>query len=270
MDGGTSFVAGQRPRPGGPWLALARVAPKFQGIASPGRWACSGVGTSPDHRLAGRRTILRPAYSGLWAVPTRGGHTPSDLLHGRSCHVGDLTRHRRRVLGPASSLFRVQVLSTLSHTPIKPAARRAAGTPVCPRSAHQVATEDQHGSFPPPGCRHLGAGFRAAVRRYDACPLQSDCGDQHCDPVVHGRRDIQLVEGRRLHLGASGAASRRPLGPQALINRLGPARHRDSRGSWTRAGRYQPPSDAHLGAQLRSATPVGRRRRSVRLVQTRS
>jgi hypothetical protein len=56
--------------------------------------------------FAGRRTILRPAYSGLWALPTPGGHTPSDLLHGRSYHVGDLTRHRRRVLGPASSLFR--------------------------------------------------------------------------------------------------------------------------------------------------------------------
>ena len=94
------------PGPGGPWLALARVAPRFQGIASPGRWACSVSGRRLTIGFAGRGTIFRPAYSGLWAVPTRGGHTPSDLLHGRSYHVGDLTRPRRRTLGPASSLFR--------------------------------------------------------------------------------------------------------------------------------------------------------------------
>jgi pimeloyl-ACP methyl ester carboxylesterase len=77
VDRGTSFAAGQRPRPGGPWLALARVAPTFQGIASPGRWACYGVGTSPDHRFwpAGEDPaaagLLRPvglAYS-WWSYP---------------------------------------------------------------------------------------------------------------------------------------------------------------------------------------------------------
>jgi hypothetical protein len=92
--------------PEAPRLRWPAVTPKFQGIASPGHWACPGSGRRLTIGFAGRRTVLRPAYSGLWALPTRGGHTPSDLLHGRSYHVGDFTRHRRRPLGPASSLFR--------------------------------------------------------------------------------------------------------------------------------------------------------------------
>src|SRR5581483_1555455 len=55
----------------------------------------------PGLPVGGR--ILRPACSGLWASPGRGGHVPPDLLYGRSCPVAGLTRHRRRPLGPASS-----------------------------------------------------------------------------------------------------------------------------------------------------------------------
>ena len=166
-------------------MALARVAPQFRGCASPGVGPAQGSGRRLTIRFAGRRTMFRPAYSGLWALPTRGGHTPSDLLHGRSYQVGDHTRPRRRTLGPASSRFRSGCSLTLSHTPVWPAAPRTA---------------------------------QAAVRRCDACALQSGCGKEGSDPVVHGPRYVHVVEGRRLHDGTSGAAPRRPLGPKALIS----------------------------------------------------
>jgi len=89
--------------PGWRWPAWPQ---NFRGSRRRGVGPAQGSGRRLTIDLAGRRTILRPAYSGLWALPTRGGHTPSDLLHGRSYHVGDPTRHRRRALGPASSLLR--------------------------------------------------------------------------------------------------------------------------------------------------------------------
>ncbi len=129
--------------------------------------------------------------------------------------------------------------------------RRAAGRRFA-LSAQQPTTEDQYSPFSPPGCRHLGAGSRAAVRRSDARALQSDCGNEHSDPVVHGQRYVHLVEGRRLHDGPSGAAARRPLGPQALINQ---------------AARLSIPSPADLA---RLPAGIGRRPtcRSVRPART--
>jgi len=74
-------------------------------------------------------------------------------------------------------------------------------------------------------CAHIWT-FRGD-RLQPVPPLQSECGDEHPDPVVHGRRYVHLVEGHRLHDGTSRAAARRPLGPQALIAaRAAPSRLR--------------------------------------------
>jgi hypothetical protein len=111
----------------------------FRGSRRRGVGPAQGSGRRLTIGFAGRRTILRPAYSGLWALPTRGGHTPSDLLHGRSYHVGDHTRHRRRMLGPASSLFRSRC-SPHSPTPQSSRLHRAPPerrfAPVCVPTHH--------------------------------------------------------------------------------------------------------------------------------------
>jgi hypothetical protein len=139
-------------------LALARVAPKFQGIASPGRWACTGIGTSP----VGERSSARPTQAGgpcllLVVIPRRTsftvGPTTSVTTPGT---VGGCSVQRPHCSGPSAP-------HTLPHPDQAgcTARRRNAGSP---RSAHQLTTEDQHSPFSPPGCRHLGAGAGIAFR----------------------------------------------------------------------------------------------------------
>jgi hypothetical protein len=164
----TGTTAGRRPWT---WRAPpgARPVPKVAGdrvdrVAGP--LALLRAGRRPTIAFAGREAIFRPAYSGLWALPTCGGHTSSDLLHGRSYHVGDHTRHRRRTLGPASSRFRSGCSLTLSHTPVWPAAPHATGTPL--RAVCPAARSGHYNPFSSPGCRQLGApfpGWRAEMRR---------------------------------------------------------------------------------------------------------
>jgi hypothetical protein len=110
-------------------------APRFRGFASPGRRACKASGRRLTIRRADRRRkpptgVLKPgglAYS-WWSYPVG---PPSR----RSCHVGDLTRHRRRPLGPASSLHSVRMLPpTLPH-PGQARSPCAARNVASPRSA---------------------------------------------------------------------------------------------------------------------------------------
>ncbi len=144
---GTSSAAGQRPvdpeAPG--WRCPRR--PKFQGIALPWRWACFGVGTLPDHRFCRPEKIRcgRP-FSGLWALPTRalptrGGHTPSDLLTVGPTTSMSFTRRRRE--GARSSVPHCSgpgAPHTLPHA-VELTERRYARTSGSPRSAQQLTTE---------------------------------------------------------------------------------------------------------------------------------
>jgi hypothetical protein len=181
-------------------------------------------------------------------VPTRGGHTPSDLLHGRSYHVGDLTRPRRRTLGPASSLFRSGCSHTLPHPDqagctahhrnagsrgLRNNGTRRTSTARCLR----WAASPRRGL---PGCRAQMRRPRSTVglwQRTFWC-----CGTR---PAVRssGRRPPAARWPRR-----SGGSP--PPGAPSSHKPVGPARHPESRGSWTTSHRYRPPSDVAIGVAV--------------------